>query len=160
MRLCFNLLGSNYCPSPDNTPRIDVGKKGEYKTQKSTQVEQVVQAIKQADSKKDGKKGKGKLTSCVLGHRTEDVKELYNLGKKLGAGSFGITYFCTEKKTGLEYACKTISKKKLLSDDDVSDVRKELQIMHHLSGKVICISCIYVLFLVYIIILKCILIEL
>jgi len=63
------------------------------------------------------------------------VKDVYNLGKQLGAGNFGVTYLCVEKVTGIEYACKTISKKKLLSKADVSDVRKELQIMHHLSGK-------------------------
>ena len=72
---------------------------------------------------------------------------MYNLGKKLGAGNFGVTYLCTEKNTGLEYACKTISKKKLLSEDDVNDVRKELQIMHHLSGKFFLIVYIYILFL-------------
>ena len=121
------MLGS--CPSPNNTPRVN-----EYKTQKSTQVEGVVQAIKDIDIKKDGKKEKGKLTACVLGHQTEDVKALYNLGKKLGAGNFGVTYLCIEKSSGIEYACKTISKKKLVTVEDVTDVRKELQIMHHLSG--------------------------
>lgn len=129
---CDFQLGSSYCPSVENTPRVDGDK---LKTQKSHQVEQVVQAIKAQDAKQDGKKTKGKLTACVLGHITEDVRDVYNLGKKLGAGNFGVTYFCIEKSTGLEYACKTIAKKKLLSEDDVADVRKELQIMHHLSGQ-------------------------
>lgn len=78
------------------------------------------------------------MTACVLGHQTEDIRDVYNLGKKLGAGNFGITYLCIEKTTGIEYACKTISKKKLSSEADVSDVRKELQIMHHLSGNYSC----------------------
>ncbi|XP_024357118.1 calcium-dependent protein kinase 26 isoform X2 [Physcomitrium patens] len=121
------------CPSPDNTPRVAVEKKPEvkYTTQNSKQVEGVIQAIKASDNK-DQKKGK--LTVCVLQHVTEDVRDVYTLGKKLGAGNFGITYLCTEKSTGDDYACKTISKKKLKSKDDVADVRKELQIMHHLSG--------------------------
>lgn len=92
----------------------------------------MIQAIKASDNK-DQKKGK--LTVCVLQHVTEDVRDVYTLGKKLGAGNFGITYLCTEKSTGDDYACKTISKKKLKSKDDVADVRKELQIMHHLSGE-------------------------
>ena len=39
-----------------------------------------------------------------------------------------------EKATGKEFACKSIAKRKLLSDEDVEDVRREIQIMHHLSG--------------------------
>lgn len=74
------------------------------------------------------------LTASVLLRETEDLKELYTLGKKLGQGQFGVTFLCTEKATGIEYACKTIGKKKLISRDDVADVRRELQIMHHLSG--------------------------
>lgn len=101
------------------------------KTQKSAQVEGVVQALRIADTKK---KQKGSLTSCVLQRETENLKDLYTLGKKLGQGQFGITYLCIEKATGKEYACKTIAKKKLVTHEDVADVRRELQIMHHLSG--------------------------
>ncbi|GJS62085.1 calcium-dependent protein kinase 26-like protein [Tanacetum coccineum] len=33
-----------------------------------------------------------------------------------------------------QFACKSIAKRKLVTDDDVEDVRKEVEIMHHLSG--------------------------
>ena len=39
-----------------------------------------------------------------------------------------------EKISGKEYACKSILKRKLLTDEDVEDVRREIQIMHHLAG--------------------------
>ncbi|KAF3791254.1 Calcium-dependent protein kinase 4 [Nymphaea thermarum] len=70
----------------------------------------------------------------VLGHRTANIRELYTFGRKLGQGQFGTTYLCIENATGKEYACKSISKRKLISKEDVEDVRREIQIMHHLSG--------------------------
>ncbi|XP_011088720.1 calcium-dependent protein kinase 5 isoform X1 [Sesamum indicum] len=70
----------------------------------------------------------------VLGHRTPNIQDLYKLGRKLGQGQFGTTYLCTELSTGVEYACKSISKRKLISKEDVEDVRREIQIMHHLAG--------------------------
>ncbi|EFJ33946.1 calcium dependent protein kinase 5 [Selaginella moellendorffii] len=76
----------------------------------------------------------GGLTSSVLGRRTENVKDLYVLGRKLGQGQFGTTYLCTEKSSGKHYACKSIPKRKLISLEDVEDVRREIHIMHHLSG--------------------------
>ncbi|KAI7756436.1 hypothetical protein M8C21_029117 [Ambrosia artemisiifolia] len=70
----------------------------------------------------------------VLGHRTENIRDVYTLGQKLGQGQFGTTYLCTEIATGVDYACKSISKRKLISKEDVEDVRREIQIMHHLAG--------------------------
>ncbi|XP_038892170.1 calcium-dependent protein kinase 1-like [Benincasa hispida] len=70
----------------------------------------------------------------VLQTKTGNFKEYYSLGKKLGQGQFGTTYMCVEKATGKEYACKSIAKRKLVTEDDVEDVRREIQIMHHLAG--------------------------
>ncbi|XP_054776545.1 calcium-dependent protein kinase 26 isoform X5 [Prosopis cineraria] len=70
----------------------------------------------------------------VLGHKTPNIRDLYTLGRKLGQGQFGTTYLCTENSSGTEYACKSISKRKLISKEDVEDVRREIQIMHHLAG--------------------------
>ncbi|WZY68095.1 hypothetical protein YC2023_000335 [Brassica napus] len=70
----------------------------------------------------------------VLGHKTPNIRDLYNLSRKLGQGQFGTTYLCTELATGVDYACKSISKRKLISKEDVEDVRREIQIMHHLAG--------------------------
>lgn len=70
----------------------------------------------------------------VLGHKTDDIRDFYTLGQKLGQGQFGTTYLCIENSTGINYACKSISKRKLISKEDVEDVRREIQIMHHLAG--------------------------
>ncbi|XP_031268303.1 calcium-dependent protein kinase 17-like [Pistacia vera] len=71
----------------------------------------------------------------VLGRPMEDVKSTYNIGKELGRGQFGITHLCTHKATGEQFACKTIAKRKLVNKEDIEDVRREVQIMHHLTGQ-------------------------
>ncbi|CAN0879295.1 Calcium-dependent protein kinase 2 [Linum grandiflorum] len=76
----------------------------------------------------------GLQTDSVLKTKTGHLKEYYNLGRKLGHGQFGTTFLCVEKGTGNHYACKSIAKRKLLTMDDVEDVRREIEIMHHLSG--------------------------
>lgn len=40
----------------------------------------------------------------------------------------------THKSTHKQYACKSIATRKLTSKDDVEDVRREVQIMYHLTG--------------------------
>lgn len=76
----------------------------------------------------------GIRVESVLQKSTGNIKEFYSLGRKLGQGQFGTTFLCVEKATGKEYACKSIAKRKLLTDEDVEDVRREIQIMHHLAG--------------------------
>lgn len=76
----------------------------------------------------------GLLAGSVLKRKTENLKDIYSLGRKLGQGQFGTTYLCVEKATGKEYACKSILKRKLATEEDVEDVRREIQIMHHLAG--------------------------
>ncbi|KAL7184983.1 hypothetical protein ACSBR2_027011 [Camellia fascicularis] len=76
----------------------------------------------------------GLRTESVLQTNTGNLKEFYSLGKKLGQGQFGMTFLCVEKATRKAYACKSIAKRKLLTEDDVEDVRREVQIMHHLAG--------------------------
>ncbi|XP_022753703.1 calcium-dependent protein kinase 17-like [Durio zibethinus] len=71
----------------------------------------------------------------VLGRPMEDVKSTYNIGKELGRGQFGVTHLCTNKSTGEQFACKTIAKRKLVNKEDIEDVRREVQIMHHLTGQ-------------------------
>ncbi|KAL5775357.1 hypothetical protein ACOSP7_012914 [Xanthoceras sorbifolium] len=71
----------------------------------------------------------------ILGKSFEDIKQHYTLGKELGRGQFGITYLCTENSTGHTYACKSILKRKLVSKQDREDIRREIQIMQHLSGQ-------------------------
>lgn len=76
----------------------------------------------------------GLQIESVLGRKTANLKDFYSLGRKLGQGQFGTTFLCLEKGTEKEFACKTIAKRKLTTDEDVEDVRREIQIMHHLAG--------------------------
>lgn len=76
----------------------------------------------------------GLQMDSVLQRKTENIKEIYSLGRKLGQGQFGTTYLCIEKASTKEFACKSIAKRKLTTGDDVEDVRREIQIMHHLAG--------------------------
>lgn len=71
----------------------------------------------------------------VLGRPMEDVRATYNIGKELGRGQFGVTHLCTNKITNETFACKTIAKRKLTNKEDIEDVRREVQIMHHLTGQ-------------------------
>jgi len=68
----------------------------------------------------------------VLG-RFEDVKEHYTFDKVLGKGQFGVTRLVVDTTTGEYCACKSISKRKLVSQEDMEDVRREIKVMHHLS---------------------------
>ncbi|KAI3687464.1 hypothetical protein L1987_81161 [Smallanthus sonchifolius] len=70
----------------------------------------------------------------VLGRPLEDVRETYTIGRELGRGQFGVTHLVTHKTTGKQFACKSIAMRKLINKDDIEDVRREVQIMHHLTG--------------------------
>lgn len=70
----------------------------------------------------------------VLGRPMEDVRSIYIFGGELGRGQFGVTYLVTHKQTREKFACKSIATRKLINKDDVDDVRREVQIMHHLTG--------------------------
>ncbi|KAI6696551.1 hypothetical protein NL676_016670 [Syzygium grande] len=76
----------------------------------------------------------GLTVDSVLRTKTSLLKEYYNLGRNLGSGQFGSTFLCVEKATGTEYACKSIAKRKMLTMHDVEDVRREIEIIHHLAG--------------------------
>ncbi|GAB4834493.1 Calcium-dependent protein kinase 3 [Ancistrocladus abbreviatus] len=70
----------------------------------------------------------------VLGRLMEDVRSTYIFGRELGRGQFGVTYLVTHKETKELFACKSIATRKLTISDDIEDVRREVQIMHHLTG--------------------------
>ncbi|XP_047161846.1 calcium-dependent protein kinase SK5-like [Vigna umbellata] len=80
-----------------------------------------------------GSGGGAPKTAWVLPYRTENLREVYTLGRKLGQGQFGTTFLCTHNATGRTFACKSIPKRKLLCKEDYDDVWREIQIMHHLS---------------------------
>ncbi|KAI5383544.1 Mitogen-activated protein kinase cpk1, variant 2 [Lathyrus oleraceus] len=70
----------------------------------------------------------------VLGRPMEDVRSIFIFGRELGRGQFGVTYLVTHKVTKEQFACKSIATRKLINRDDIDDVRREVQIMHHLTG--------------------------
>ncbi|CAI0435494.1 unnamed protein product [Linum tenue] len=71
----------------------------------------------------------------ILNKPYADVSTLYDIGRELGRGQFGITYLCTEKSTGRNFACKSISRRKLVNKKDIDDVRREILILQHLTGQ-------------------------
>ncbi|XP_078156084.1 calcium-dependent protein kinase 29-like [Carex rostrata] len=71
----------------------------------------------------------------VLEKPMVDVNTLFILERELGRGQFGVTYLCTERATGKTYACKSISKRELVSEGDIDDFRREVMIMQHLTGQ-------------------------
>ncbi|CAH2071625.1 unnamed protein product [Thlaspi arvense] len=70
----------------------------------------------------------------ILGKPLVEFNKLYSLGKELGKGGFGITYTCQEISTGEHFACKSIPKRKLSSEEDKKAVKTEIEIMKDLSG--------------------------
>lgn len=65
---------------------------------------------------------------------TGDINEDYELGKVLGRGQFGTTRIAVSKTSRQKFACKSISKRKMTHPDDIEDVKREIQVMHHLAG--------------------------
>ncbi|KXZ47282.1 hypothetical protein GPECTOR_36g133 [Gonium pectorale] len=61
------------------------------------------------------------------------IETAYALGKVLGKGSFGVVRAATHLATNSQVAVKTI-RKSLLGAADVSSLRREVEILHHLSG--------------------------
>ncbi|KAL6987127.1 Calcium-dependent protein kinase 14 [Sarracenia purpurea var. burkii] len=97
------------------------------------------------------KNGKPKSNPLVIDHRAKHtsgndgfnsyvldkptgrkIEQRYELGRVLGRGEFGVTYLCTDKTSREVFACKSISKKKLRTQIDIEDVRREVKIMKNL----------------------------
>lgn len=83
---------------------------------------------------KTGVADKGRQWKRLLGKDTPDFSSLYDLGKVLGRGQFGTTRIAVEKATKAKYAVKSISKRKMSHPDDIEDVKREIEILHHLHG--------------------------
>lgn len=76
-----------------------------------------------------------KVENNILGKPFDDIRARYTLGKELGRGQFGVTYNCVESSTRELYACKSILKRKLINKNDKEDIKREIQIMQHMSGQ-------------------------
>ncbi|KAL6009817.1 Calcium-dependent protein kinase 17 [Asimina triloba] len=126
---CFSNDKDQKTPPPDSNPPGDPeGHNADPTTAPSTTTA--------AHSSNGGRQpSKPAPIGPVLGRPMEDVKSVYSMGKELGRGQFGVTHLCTHKATGEQFACKTIAKRKLANKEDIEDVRREVQIMHHLTGQ-------------------------
>ena len=86
--------------------------------------------------KDSGRKNKAsvekKLITVLNEVSKENIEDKYMVDKELGRGEFGVTYLCIDKSSREMLACKSISKRKLRTEVDVDDVRREVQIMKHL----------------------------
>ncbi|KAK8942545.1 Calcium-dependent protein kinase 1 [Platanthera zijinensis] len=111
-------------PKPPKPPEVKMSSESDQPPQKQTKKPRHMRRVSSA----------GLQAGSVLKHKTGNLKDIYSLGRKLGQGQFGTTHLCVERMTDKEYACKSILKRKLTTEDDVEDVRREIQIMHHLSG--------------------------
>ncbi|KAF5800477.1 putative protein kinase CAMK-CDPK family [Helianthus annuus] len=75
------------------------------------------------------------LTETILKtDETSNLKDRYILGAQLGWGQFGVIRECSDKLTGELLACKSISKNRLVTDEDVRSIKLEIEIMTRLSG--------------------------
>ncbi|KAI3704894.1 hypothetical protein L1987_75123 [Smallanthus sonchifolius] len=75
------------------------------------------------------------LTETILEtDRISNLKDGYVLGDQLGWGQFGVIRECSDKLTGEVLACKSISKNRLVTDEDVRSIKLEIEIMTRLSG--------------------------
>ncbi len=70
----------------------------------------------------------------ILGKPFENLEDYYEIGPVLGKGQFGVASEVTERKTGRKLCCKTISKRKIPTEEDKADVRREISILWHLKG--------------------------
>ncbi|KAF3567808.1 hypothetical protein DY000_02014101, partial [Brassica cretica] len=67
----------------------------------------------------------------ILGKPLVEFKKLFKLREELGKGGFATTYMCQEISTGRSFACKSIPKRNLTSQEAV---KTEIEIMENLSG--------------------------
>ena len=122
----------------DDAPAVAEAIKGESAKQCSSHQSSTTPPVAKPSpsaSPPPSKSSKPEKIGPVLGRPMEDVRATYTIGKELGRGQFGVTHLCTHKASGQQYACKTIAKRKLANKEDIEDVRREVQIMHHLSGQ-------------------------
>ncbi|XP_027365395.1 calcium-dependent protein kinase 26-like [Abrus precatorius] len=75
------------------------------------------------------------LSETILDtNEISNLKDRYILGEQLGWGQFGVIRACSDKLTGEVLACKSISKDRLVTSDDLQSVKLEIEIMARLSG--------------------------
>ncbi|KAL0697673.1 hypothetical protein Bca4012_053795 [Brassica carinata] len=75
------------------------------------------------------------LTETILNPvNVSNLRDRYVLGEQLGWGQFGVIRVCSDKLTGERLACKSISKDRLVTQEDMKSIKLEIAIMTKLSG--------------------------
>ncbi|CAN6907921.1 unnamed protein product [Brassica oleracea] len=75
------------------------------------------------------------LTQTILNPvNVSSLKDRYVLGEQLGLGQFGVIRVCSDKFTGERLACKSISKDRLVTQEDMKSIKLEIAIMAKLAG--------------------------
>ncbi|CAI5962933.1 unnamed protein product [Closterium sp. NIES-65] len=74
------------------------------------------------------------LSTSVLGRGLSDVRKVYQLGKELGRGNFGVIREAVDWVSGERFACKSVNKKRLECVDDIADLRREVEMMRAVKG--------------------------
>ncbi|KAK1418037.1 hypothetical protein QVD17_27174 [Tagetes erecta] len=75
-------------------------------------------------------------SSIILDEEIKDVNNDFTLSKKqLGSGKSAVIYICREKSTGKKYACKQIAKKRIVTEGQKEDLKREVRIMKYLQGQ-------------------------
>lgn len=66
--------------------------------------------------------------------RTHERTDVYELDRELGKGGFGVVHLAHNKTTGQQAAVKSISKARMVREDDIKAVQAEAAIMKLLGG--------------------------
>jgi serine/threonine protein kinase len=97
------------------------------------------------DRDKDKEKGKAKseskglrslerFSSIFYGRDTGDIRDKYDIGEEVCRGACGTISHAVDKVTGKKYACKTVLKASMKTQEQLDDIRLESEIMLHLRG--------------------------
>ncbi|XP_077246543.1 calcium-dependent protein kinase 28-like [Tasmannia lanceolata] len=130
------------CLSTTKVSGSSSNNKDNNKPSTSQQIQQKNQNSKiqsKQQNQKDKRHVKHSSGAIPCGKRTDfgyakDFDKKYTIGKLLGHGQFGYTYVATDKANGDRVAVKRIEKNKMILPIAVEDVKREVKILHALTG--------------------------
>ena len=70
---------------------------------------------------------------CSTPRSKENIVAAYDIKDVVGKGQYGVCRRAIRRADGLEVAIKSISRSKLLTQQDLEDVDREIAIMRHLA---------------------------
>lgn len=76
----------------------------------------------------------GGAVGPVLGRPLSNIRDRYIIDRELGRGQFGVTRLVIRRDRDESLACKSIASRKIRTKKDAEIVRREVAIMHHLTG--------------------------